>query len=311
MLGAVLVLRQWDAFQSTFLHFFSLEGVLFYAVTLALVKSAHELGHALVAKWQGCRVASMGVAFLVLFPVLYTDTTDAWRLQSRTKRLRIVTAGVRVELCLALLATFLWNFLPDGPLRSAAFFVATTSWVTSLLVNISPFLRFDGYYAFSDWLGIENLQSRAFALGRWSLRRILFGLDDPLPEPLPRRRCRIMIIYAWCTWLYRFFLFLGIALIVYQLFFKLLGIVLFLVEILWFIVFPMTKELKVWFQRRQDFRASPARILSWLALAGLFLVALLPLPQKVHLPAVLKATQYSEIFPPLPARIEEASGRTR
>lgn len=305
VLGGVLVLRQWDAFQSTFLHFFSLEGVLFYAVTLALVKSAHELGHAFVAKWHGCRVASMGVAFLVLFPVLYTDTTDAWRLPSRYKRLRIVTAGVRVEICLALLATFFWNFLPDGPLRSAAFFVATTSWVTSLLINISPFLRFDGYYAFSDWLGIENLQSRSFALGRWSLRKILFGLEDPLPEPLPRSRCRTMIIYAWCTWVYRFFLFLGIALVVYHLFFKLLGIVLFVVEILWFILIPMMKETKVWLLRRRDFKATPVRVFTLLILGGLMVWAVLPLPARIHLPAVLKANQYTEHFSPIPARIEE------
>src|SRR5690606_11708462 len=124
----------------------SLEGFLLYGLTLVLVKSAHELGHALVSQRLGCRVASMGVAFLVMFPVLYTDTTDAWKLQSRRDRLRIVTAGVRTELYLALIATFLWGVLPDGSLRSAAFFIATTSWVTSVLVNISPFMRFDGYY---------------------------------------------------------------------------------------------------------------------------------------------------------------------
>ena len=74
-------------------------------------------------------------------------------------------------------------------------------------------MRFDGYYAFSDAIGVENLQQRAFALGRWQLRRTLFGLDDPVPEPLPRHRARLLIGYAWGTWIYRFFLFLGIALV--------------------------------------------------------------------------------------------------
>ena len=192
----------------------------------------------------------MGVAFLVMFPVLYTDTTDAWKLQSRRDRLRIVTAGVRTELYLALIATFLWGVLPDGSLRSAAFFIATTSWVTSVLVNISPFMRFDGYYAFSDLIGVENLQQRAFELGRWRLRRWLWGLNDPLPEPMPRRRARLLILYAWGTWLYRFFLFLGIALLVYHFFFKVLGIFLFIVEVLWFIVMPIFKEVRTWRERR-------------------------------------------------------------
>lgn len=303
VLGGLLVLRQWDEFSATFLYFFSLEGFLLYGLTLVLVKSAHELGHALVSQRLGCRVASMGVAFLVMFPVLYTDTTDAWKLQSRRDRLRIVTAGVRTELYLALIATFLWGVLPDGSLRSAAFFIATTSWVTSVLVNISPFMRFDGYYAFSDLIGVENLQQRAFELGRWRLRRWLWGLNDPLPEPMPRRRARLLILYAWGTWLYRFFLFLGIALLVYHFFFKVLGIFLFIVEVLWFIVMPIFKEVRTWRERRADFHWTGWRLVGW-ALPLLALVwILLPLSIDVRLPSVLRAQQVQALFASEPAQV--------
>ncbi|OIN07056.1 HlyD family efflux transporter periplasmic adaptor subunit [Oceanisphaera psychrotolerans] len=308
-LGLVLVVRQWDSFWSTFLHFFSLEGLAFYGLTLLVVKSAHELGHAFAAKRQGCRVASMGVALLVMFPVLYTDTTDAWRLRSRAARLRIVTAGVRTELYLALLATFLWNLLPDGPLRSAAFFVATTSWVTSVLVNISPFLRFDGYYAFSDWLGIENLQQRAFAFGRWRLRHLLLGLKDPLPEPQPRGRTRLMVAYAWATWLYRFFLFLGIALLVYHLFFKVLGILLFVVEVLWFIALPIWREVSVWWKRRSECTMGAGRLLFWGLATVMLMLSLLPLHVGVSVPAVLKARSEQSLFVSEPAVITEVMAK--
>lgn len=303
LLGALLVLRQWDSFTSTFLYFFSFEGMLIYALTLVVVKSAHELGHALVSYRLGCRVASMGVAFLVMFPVLYTDTTDAWKLRSRRDRLRIVTAGVRTELYLALIATFMWGVLPDGALRSAVFFVATTSWVTSLLVNISPFLRFDGYYAFSDMVGIANLQQRSFAVGRWFLRQWLWGIQDPLPEPLPKSRARLMIVYAWCTWIYRFFLFLGIALLVYHFFFKMLGVLLFVVEILWFIVMPIVRELKVWQQRWVDFHFTPLRLLWWSLPVMVLILAILPLPTEVSIPGVIKVDRSQYLFATEPAQI--------
>ncbi|WP_246589581.1 HlyD family efflux transporter periplasmic adaptor subunit [Marinobacterium ramblicola] len=303
LFGGGLVLRQWDSFSATFLYFFSLEGVLLYGLTLVLVKSAHELGHALVSQRLGCRVASMGVAFLVMFPVLYTDTTDAWKLRSRRDRLRIVTAGVRTELYLALIATFLWGILPDGAMRSAAFFVATTSWVTSVLVNISPFLRFDGYYALSDLLGVENLQQRAFALGRWRLRRWLWGLDEPLPEPMPRSRARLLTLYAWGTWVYRFFLFLGIALLVYHFFFKVLGIFLFIVEVLWFIAMPIFKELRTWRERWADFHWTPWRLAAWSLPLGFILWALLPLSGDVRVPAVLRAQQVQPLFAPESAQV--------
>lgn len=295
LLGGWMVLRQWDEFSATFLYFFSLEGIALYGLTLVVVKSAHEMGHALVSQRLGCRVASMGVAFLVMFPVLYTDTTDAWKLPRRRDRLRIVTAGVRTELYMALIATFLWGILPDGGLRSAAFFVATTSWVTSLLVNISPFLRFDGYYAFSDLLGVENLQPRAFALGRWRMRRWLWGIDDPLPEPMQRSRAQLLTAYAWFTWLYRFFLFLGIALLVYHFFFKALGIVLFIVEILWFMVMPIFRELKIWRERHADFHWTPMRLAAWSIPFVLLLWALLPVSVNVQVPAVLKV-QSQQMF---------------
>lgn len=301
--GAILVLREWDRFLATFLHFFNFEGLLWYGIALAIVKSAHELGHAFVAKRQGCRVASVGVAFLVMFPVLYTDTTDAWKLRSRRARLRIVTAGVRTELYIAMISTFLWNVLPDGPARSAAFFLATTSWFASLLVNISPFLRFDGYYALSDALGVENLQQRAFAYGRWQLRKLLFGLADPVPEALPRQRAQLLIAYAWATWIYRFFLFLGIALLVYHFFFKVLGIFLFAVEILWFVLLPIWREISVWRKRRGDFHFDRRRRVFWSVVAGLVLAAALPLRTDVQVPAVLQAEQVQTMFVPEAAKV--------
>ncbi|MEH6671014.1 HlyD family efflux transporter periplasmic adaptor subunit [Halopseudomonas sp.] len=303
IIGALLVMRQWDAFVATFMHFFSWQGLIGYGITLVLVKSAHELGHALVASRLGCRVASMGVAFLVMFPVLYTDTTDAWQLRSRRDRLRIVTAGVRTELYLAMVATLFWSLLPDGVLRSACFFVATTSWITSLLINITPFMRFDGYFALSDLMGVENLQPRAFALGRWQLRRWLWGLNDPVPEPLPRHRARWMIAYAWGTWLYRFFLFIGIAVLVYHFFFKALGILLFVVEILWFLVMPIAKEMRIWAKRRTEFSWNLWRRLALALLVLLLFWLALPLPVDVHVPALLKAEHHQRVFAPEAAQV--------
>ena len=46
-------------------------------LALAVTKSLHELGHAVTATRYGLRVAHMGVAFLVLWPMLYTDTGES------------------------------------------------------------------------------------------------------------------------------------------------------------------------------------------------------------------------------------------
>ena len=288
-IGIYLASRQWDQFAATFVGFLSLEGAAWSALVLFLTKILHELGHGFAARRRGCRVPTMGIAFMVLYPVLYTDTTDAYRLTGRADRLAIGAAGIRVELALALIATFLWSFLPDGPIRAAVFLVATVTWVTTLAINLNPFMRFDGYYLLADAWGMPNLQPRAFALARWHLREALFGLGEAAPEPLEAAQRRRLIAYAYATWVYRFFLFIGIALLVYHLFFKALGLLLFAVEILWFILVPIWSEVKEWWRRREALRLTPNLIVSLLALGGLIVLLAWPWNGRITAPAVWTA----------------------
>lgn len=303
-IGLLLIVQQWDVFFSSILQFFSLKGAFFFGITLFFVKVFHELGHAYTAKRLGCRVPTMGVAFLVLYPFLYTDTTDAWKLTSRKHRLAIVTAGVKAELTLALIALFLWSFLDAGILKSAAFFVATTSLITSMSINLSPFMRFDGYYALSDFLGAENLQQRAFALARWRLRELFFGLGEPIPESLSAGRKNIFILYAYATWIYRFFLFLGIALLVYHLTFKALGILLFIVELVYFICLPIMNEMKIWWKNRQNMSLNRNFFFTLCGIIITIVLLFLPWQQQVRLPAVLEANPKADIFSPEDAKIQ-------
>ncbi|MDH3393247.1 MAG: hypothetical protein OEL66_04520, partial [Desulfobulbaceae bacterium] len=138
VLGFYLATRQWDLFRHGFSYFFTPAGVFTFSASVVVVKFLHELGHAYAAKRYGCNVPVIGAALIVFWPVFYTDTTDAWRLTDNRKRLVIGAAGVWIEIAVAIYATLLWSFLDPGPLRSVAFVLATTTWVTSLLVNLNP-----------------------------------------------------------------------------------------------------------------------------------------------------------------------------
>ena len=304
-IGVFLVIQQYESFAKTFMYFFTFDGLLLYLVTLIFVKCLHELGHAFVAKHYGCRVSAIGIAFLVFFPFLYTDTTDAWRLRNHKERLLINFAGILTELHLALIATFAWAILPDGGLKGVAFFIATTSWISSLVINVSPFMRFDGYYVFSDWLKAENLQPRSFALARWQVRETLFGLNHSPPEELNPARRWLFITYAWSTWVYRFFLFIGIALLVYHFAFKVLGIILFVIEIYWFIMAPIFKEMKQWFVLKQDIKLNKKTIRLFIILISLSLLLFAPWKSSMKIPAVYISEQYSKIYSPYPAQIKK------
>ena len=302
-IGLFLVIQQFENFAKTFLYFFSIKGLMLYFITLVFVKCLHELGHAYVAKHYGCRVSAIGIAFLVFFPFLYTDTTDAWRLRNHKERLLINFAGILTELHLALIATFVWGILPEGGLKSAAFFIATTSWISSIAINVSPFMRFDGYYVFSDWLKAENLQPRAFALAKWKTRETLFGFNHKPPEEINPSRRWTFIIYAWSTWIYRFFLFIGIALLVYYFAFKVLGIILFAIEIYWFIMLPIIKEMKQWWLMRSEMKINKQTFRTTSILIITLMVLFLPWKSSMKIPAVYVSEKYSKIYSPYPAKI--------
>ncbi len=301
--GLLLALRQWDRFLATFVDFLTPAGLIGFGLALVAAKVAHELAHAFTAKRAGCRVPRIGVGFILLWPVLYTDVSDAWRLTDRWQRLRIGAAGVAVEIAIGAFALLAWSLLPDGHLRGVAFLLATTTLAITLLVNLNPLMRFDGYYLLSDWVDEANLQPRAFTLGRWQLREWLFGFGDPPPESLPRRRQSAFILYGYACWIYRLLLILGLALLAYTLVFKLLGVLILLVEVGWLIGGPVLREVQVWWGRRSSVRWN-RRSIGAMTLFGLFLALLVvPWHGEITSPAVASGTAVA-LYAPAPARID-------
>lgn len=298
LIGLVRVARQWDVFLGTFVDMFSVQGAVGFGITLGCLKGLHELGHAYTAKRFGCRVPTMGLALLVMVPVLYTDVNDAWKLSSRRQRLAIGLAGVTTELACAAFATFAWGSLQNGPARSVAFLVATSTWLTTVLINASPFMRYDGYYVLSDWLEVPNLHTRAFALAQWSLRETLLKLGDPVPEDMPPHRRRLLVVFAFLTWVYRFSLFLGIAAIVYHFAVKILGIGMMAVEVGYFVIMPVVREALTWWRRRADIHLNARTALTAAGAAAILLLLLVPWRSAVEAPALLKSPQHIDIFAP-------------
>lgn len=307
--GLSQVIQQWGTFHAFLLDTFTLQGLASYGLALFVVKVLHELGHAYAVKRHGGRVPTMGVAFLVMWPMAYTDTNEAWKIPDRNKRLQISSAGIATEAMLAAWALLAWSLLPDGALRSAMFFVASISLGLTIALNASPFMRFDGYFILCDMLGMPNLHQRSFALARWHLRERLFKLEEPVPEVFSPWKQTALVLFAWATWIYRLILFIGIALMVYHLFTKLLGVVLFIIEIYWFIWFPLRSELREWRVRHEKIMKS-RRTRITASVGGLCLVLFaVPLPGHVVVSALFKPSEMWPVHMPGPAVVDKVHVR--
>jgi putative peptide zinc metalloprotease protein len=294
-----LTSRQADYFFGTFVSYFTPLGVLYFSIAVVVAKVLHEFGHALVARQFGCSVRAMGVALLVFWPILYTDTTDAWRLRSPRKRLLIAASGMLVELGLASICLLLWNLSPEGVIRNILFMLSTTTWILTLAINLNPLMRFDGYYIFSDLSGVENLQDRANVMGRWKLRELLFGYGRTAPE----RGRRWLIVFAYAMWIYRLFIFFGIAYLVYTYFFKVLGIILAAAQVFRMLVVPIGKELSLWWKWREE--ATQQRAMrSASVLMVMIILFSLPLDRQLELPAYWQARSVMTLYAPLSGQLD-------
>jgi putative peptide zinc metalloprotease protein len=308
-LGLFLLTGRWEQFVNTFPRFLSWEGALAYALTLTGVKVVHEFAHAFTAHAHGIRVRSMGIAFIVLWPVPYSDVTDAWRLAGRSRRFLIGAAGILAELALASIALLVWCLAPGETLiRSVAFLLCTATLLSTLAVNLNPAMRFDGYYLLADAWNVDNLRPRATALARWTLRRWCLGMELPCPEPdLAQRPRWPLMAYAIYAWVYRFFLYLAIAAIVYTKFTKAIGIILFAAEIWWFIVMPAVKEVKALAGLRKYLTPNPRSILTGLVLAGVALWLALPLQRPLRIPAIAANPDRQVLYAPEEGELREVA----
>lgn len=277
---------RWEDFTHTFTSILSWQGILLYGIVFIVCKLLHEMGHAYRCRGFGIPVPTLGVAFLVFFPVFYTDTTLSWSLKSR-KRMQIALAGIWVETYIAIIAALIWAHSHDPTIKTIAYIVIAVNWVASLLINVSPFMRFDGYYVLADFLKMPNLQPRAFALARWQVRKWLFGWSGNPPEKFSRSFHRVLVTYAILTWLYRFTIYISIAVLVYHFFVKIVGIVLFIIELYYFLLGPFVNEFKVWYSYKNQFVWNINTKITISLFAIFLFIFFLPIQESIKLPATI------------------------
>jgi putative peptide zinc metalloprotease protein len=204
--------REMPAFQ----QFFGWPNVIYLWITMALVKVVHEFGHGLAAKKYGCECHDLGVMVMLGTPTLYCDVSDSWMLRNKWRRIVIGAAGMWFELLLSTVALYVyWNSDP-GLVRHACMNVFFVSAVSTLVFNLNPLMRFDGYFMLSDFLEIPNLRSKSDkVLGEQAAWWCLGIRSQPDPF-LPQHNVRWFFIYAVAAKIYACVVFFGITMFLYN-----------------------------------------------------------------------------------------------
>jgi len=255
-----LVITGFPSLDEQFSFFFNWENLLILWITIALTKLFHELAHAYTAKSFGLHVPQMGVAFLIFFPCLYCNTTDAWQLANRRERMAISAAGIIAEAALAVLATYVWFFTRPGVVNSLAFYLMAVSFVSTVLFNGNPLMRFDGYFILIDALNLPNLAQKSFGYLKHLFLGAALGVAT-VPNPASSsRQAAIFGTYGVAALIYRFFLYTGIVAGVYYRFDKFIGLTLALLAFSLFIVKPVIRTAKSLYAKRREMNPSGLRL---------------------------------------------------
>lgn len=171
-----------------------------------LLKAVHEAAHGLVCKRHGGEVREVGIAFIFFAPVAYVDVTSCWRFASRWPRIQTAAAGMYAEMALAALAVLVAGQADSLVEQHFLDNVAVMASVTTVLFNINPLSRFDGYYILTDFCRVPNLYTRGQKAAQQFAARWLLG-DSSSGE----RPSWLLTAYGFATWLWSLSVMLGIV----------------------------------------------------------------------------------------------------
>ncbi|GAB4579341.1 MAG: hypothetical protein Fur0022_20790 [Anaerolineales bacterium] len=162
----------------------------------------HECGHAFTVKAFGREVNRGGLFLMFGMPGAFVDTTDMW-LAPKHARLAVTAAGPIVHLIFGGGAALLSLILPQATVDLHRF--AFVNYLL-ILVNLTPFIKLDGYYLVMDWLEIANLRERAVAFaGRefWLKIRRSWAAGEWFPRF--SREETILVVFGGISSLYTFY----------------------------------------------------------------------------------------------------------
>jgi putative peptide zinc metalloprotease protein len=166
----------------------------------------HESAHGLTCKHYGGQVHAMGLMFMYLMPAFYCDVTEVWISATRIQRLATIIAGIWIEMVICGVAMIVWsNTLAGQWVHDFAYEVILITGIAVVVVNLNPLIKLDGYYFFTEAIGIPDLKERSTAfLSGWFQNKILrIPAETPV---IPRRRAPLFIFYALASGAYSYML---------------------------------------------------------------------------------------------------------
>lgn len=290
LFGLKLAFEHWDALRD---HG---QGVLapanlgwLYLASVGL-KLWHELGHGAICKRFGGEVRTFGVMLMVFLPLPYVDASASHGFRERYARVLTGAGGMIFELFAAALAMVVWVYTAPGVINQVAYNIIFLASVSTLVFNLNPLLRFDGYFILCDLLETPNLGARANRQLTYLLEKHAFGLPRLTEVGTTPREITWLAVFGVASALYRVFVLATIILFLGDRFFGLGLVLAFFGVVMWGVV-PVGRFFHYLFTnpKLEVRRTRVLAVSGGLVAAVVLLVCVVPMPNRFQTPGVVRA----------------------
>jgi putative peptide zinc metalloprotease protein len=165
----------------------------FMTAVLVMCVFLHELGHLSACERYGAKHGGIGIGFFLIWPVAYAEVRDCWSLP-RYQRAVVDIGGIYFHSICSGVFCCLWIMTGDP-----VYWALVYSIITSTLLNINPFVKFDGYWFLTDITGIPSLHRSARESSEYFMSRISGKRDCSKPEVLAAHPFIVTIFLVYCA----------------------------------------------------------------------------------------------------------------
>ncbi len=306
--GFKMAFDNWAALKDQSQGVLEANNLLLLYLGLVIIKSLHEFGHALFCRRYGGEVHVMGVMFMIFTPVPYMDATSSWAFRSRWQRALVGGAGMIVELLVAAVAVFIWSRTGPGVLHNLAYNMMFVASVSTVLFNINPLLRYDGYYILIDLIEMPNLYQRSLQHLRHLVERYAFGVKNSQSPAQSKREVVWFTLYGILGGIYRVIVFTSVIFFVADRM-LLLGIIMAVVCVISWGIVPVAGFCQYLASSEKLERSRNQAIAVTLATLAVVILCLgvIPFPNHFRAVGMLEAKHWSEVVNNTAGRLEKIS----
>jgi len=194
------------------------EGLSVYFLLL-LVLIFHELGHSLSSKKYNIDVKEIGFGLYYILPVFYVNLNEVWKLDKK-KRILINLSGMFFQLIAGLFIFLLCQIFKNQEKIFMSLFMVN---FIIIVLNLNPFLKFDGYWIVSDLLNENNLSKTSN-----EIMKNIFRFKKNLQKP-------IFIFYA----ISRFLFILWVIFVIFRSFYLAVRKIILHADMEWYNYLPL------------------------------------------------------------------------